>query len=120
SISTEIEEYKEKAEELGLEGQVKEKVEKELNRLSRLPESSAEVGIIRTYIEWILELPWNKETVDTLDIKNARKILDKDHYALEKVKERILEYLAILQLSNSMKGPILCLVGPPGVGKTSI
>jgi ATP-dependent Lon protease len=120
SIASEIEEYRKNMEELDLEGEVKEKVEKELNRLLKLPAGSAEVGVIRTYIEWILDLPWNKETEDSLDIKRARDILEEDHYALEKVKERVLEYLSILQLSKTMKGPILCLVGPPGVGKTSI
>lgn len=120
SITSEIEEYRAKMEELELEGEVREKVEKEINRLIKLPAGSAEVGVIRTYIEWILDLPWNKETEDSLDIKEARKILEEDHYALEKVKERVLEYLSVLQLSQSMKGPILCLVGPPGVGKTSI
>lgn len=120
SLSAEIETYRKKVEELGLEGEVKEKVEKELNRLSKLPSSAAEVGVIRSYIEWILDLPWNKETEDTIEISHARKILDEDHYSLEKVKERILEYLSVLKLSESMKGPILCLVGPPGVGKTSI
>ncbi|HHT51231.1 MAG TPA: endopeptidase La [Eubacteriaceae bacterium] len=120
SITSEIEEYREKMNELELEGEVKEKVEKELNRLLKLPAGSAEVGVIRTYIEWILDLPWNKESEDSLDIKKAKEILEEDHYALEKVKERVLEYLAVLQLSKSMKGPILCLVGPPGVGKTSI
>ncbi len=120
SITSEIEEYRAKMEELELEGEVREKVEKEINRLIKLPAGSAEVGVIRTYIEWILDLPWNKETEDSLDIKEAREILEEDHYALEKVKERVLEYLSVLQLSQSMKGPILCLVGPPGVGKTSI
>lgn len=120
SLSAEIEGYRKRVEELGLKGEVKEKVEKELNRLSKLPPSAAEVGVIRTYIEWILDLPWNKETEDAIDISHARTILDEDHYSLEKVKERILEYLSVLKLSDSMKGPILCLVGPPGVGKTSI
>lgn len=120
STRAEIERYKKKMDELELTGEVREKVERELSRLAKLPTASAEVGVINTYIEWILDLPWNKETEDQLDIKNARKILDEDHYALEKVKERVLEYLSTLKLSKSMKGPILCLVGPPGVGKTSI
>lgn len=120
SLTSEIEGYREQMEQLEIEGEVQEKLEKEFNRLSKLSPGAAEVGLIRTYIEWVLDLPWNIETEDNLDIKNARKILDEDHYALEKVKERILEYLAVLKLSKSMKGPILCLVGPPGVGKTSI
>lgn len=93
---------------------------KELDRYERIPQSSAESSVIRTYIEWILALPWNEETEDNLEINNAEKILDEDHYGLEKVKERVLEYLAVQQLTNSLKGPILCLVGPPGVGKTSL
>ena len=79
-----------------------------------------EVGMSRTYIEWILDLPWGKQTTDNLDLKRARKVLAQDHYGLEKVKERIVEYLAVLKLKQDMRGPILCFVGPPGVGKTSI
>ena len=82
--------------------------------------SSPDVGVTKNYLDWIFDLPWNTETEDNLDIKNARKVLDEDHFGLKKVKERVLEYLAIRKLSNNMKGPILCLVGPPGVGKTSI
>ena len=92
----------------------------EADRLMKLSPGSAETGVIRGYLDWILELPWNKETEDNLDLRFARKVLEEDHYGLEKVKERILEYLAIRQLATCMKGPILCLVGPPGVGKTSI
>ncbi|RBP37608.1 ATP-dependent proteinase. Serine peptidase. MEROPS family S16 [Garciella nitratireducens DSM 15102] len=120
SMASEIEDYRKQMEKLELEGEVKEKLEREFNRLAKLSPGSVEIGLTRTYIEWVLDLPWNIETEDNLDIKNARKILDEDHYALQKVKERILEYLAVLKLSQSMKGPILCLVGPPGVGKTSI
>lgn len=120
SLASEIEGYRKKMEELEIEGEVKEKLEREFHRLSKLSPGAAEVGWIRTYIERVLDLPWNIETEDNLDIKNARKILDEDHYALENVKERILEYLAVLKLSKSMKGSILCFVGPPGVGKTSI
>lgn len=116
----EVDEYRQKLEKLKLPKEIKEKVEKEIDRLLRLSQSSAESGVIRNYIDWVLNLPWNKETKDILDIKKSAAILDEDHYGLEKVKERILEYLAIRQLSKSMKGPILCLVGPPGVGKTSI
>jgi ATP-dependent Lon protease len=116
----EIEQYMEKLNKLEVPDEVKEKVEKELDRLSKMSQGSPEVGVTRTYLDWIFDLPWNTMTEDNLDIKNARKVLDEDHYGLKKVKERVLEYMAIRQLSNNMKGPILCLVGPPGVGKTSI
>ncbi len=116
----EIEAYKEKLEKLTLPEEVVAKVEKELDRLSKLSQGSPEVGVIRNYLDWVFDLPWNTETEDNLDIKHARTVLDEDHYGLKKVKERVLEYLAIRQLSQNMKGPILCLVGPPGVGKTSI
>ncbi len=116
----EIEQYREKLSKLEVPEEVKDKVEKELDRLSKMSPGSPEVGVTRTYLDWIFDLPWNIATVDNLDIKNARKVLDEDHYGLKKVKERVLEYLAIRQLSQNMKGPILCLVGPPGVGKTSI
>ncbi len=99
---------------------MKEKIEKEIDRLSKMSPSSAESNVIRTYVNTILELPWNKQTKDTLDLTKARKILDEDHHGLKTVKERVLEYLAIRELTQSMKGPIICLVGPPGVGKTSI
>jgi len=116
----EIEQYREKLSKLDVPDEVKDKVEKELDRLSNMSAGSPEVGVTRTYLDWIFDLPWNTMTEDNLDIKNARKILDEDHYGLKKVKERVLEYMAIRQLSQNMKGPILCLVGPPGVGKTSI
>ncbi|HYF84495.1 MAG TPA: endopeptidase La [Clostridia bacterium] len=116
----EIDLYREKLSKLEVPEEVKDKVEKELDRLSKMSPGSPEVGVTRTYLDWIFDMPWNIATVDNLDIKNARKVLDEDHYGLKKVKERVLEYLAIRQLSNNMKGPILCLVGPPGVGKTSI
>ncbi len=115
-----IEQYEEKLSKLTVPDEVKKKVEKELDRLSKMSQGSPEVGVTRTYLDWIFDLPWNTLTEDNLDIKNARKILDEDHYGLKKVKERVLEYMAIRQLSNNMKGPILCLIGPPGVGKTSI
>jgi ATP-dependent Lon protease len=95
-------------------------VEKEIKRLSKMQSSSAEGSVIRTYVETILALPWNKSSKANIDIPLAEKILNEDHYGLEKVKDRVLEYLAVIQLSNALKGPILCLVGPPGVGKTSI
>lgn len=115
-----IEDYREKLELLELDDEIREKVEKEISRLTKVPSGTSESGVIQTYIEWILDLPWNTETDEDLDIKKARDVLDEDHYSLEKVKERVLEYLAVAKLSNSLKGPILCLVGPPGVGKTSI
>lgn len=120
SISQEVDEYKEKIEELDMPEEVKEKALKEAERLLKVSPSSAETGVIRTYLDWIVELPWGKESEDRLNIKKSREILDEDHYGLKDVKERILEYLAIRKLADSMKGPILCLVGPPGVGKTSI
>lgn len=119
-IAEEIEEYERKIEEAGLPDEAYEKTMKELDRLTNMPPTSPEGSIIRTYLDWILELPWNIETDDNLDLKKAAKILDEDHYGLEKVKERILEYLAVHKLTQHMKGPILCFVGPPGVGKTSI
>src|SRR5690625_3284093 len=100
--------------------EAKEKVLKEADRLTKMSPHSPETGVIRTYLDWIIDLPWNKESETSIDIKKSRKILDEDHYGLEDVKERILEFIAIRKLTNSMKGPILCLVGPPGVGKTSI
>lgn len=116
----EIRNYKAKMEEMELPEEVVEKLNKELDKLARMSSSSAESGVIRNYVEWILDLPWDKETEDSIDIKKSRLILDQDHYGLKDVKERILEYLAVRKLTNSLKGPILCLVGPPGVGKTSI
>jgi ATP-dependent Lon protease len=101
-----------------------EKVEKEaikqINRLEKMHPDSAEAGTIRTYVDWLVELPWSKSTKDNLDLKKAKKVLDEDHYDLERVKERILEYLGVRKLKSKMKGPILCFVGPPGVGKTSL
>ncbi len=116
----EIDQYREKIENIKMPEEVKEKALKEVDRLLKLSPSSAETGVIRTYLDWIVELPWDKETKDRVDIKKSREILDADHYGLEDVKERILEYLAVRKLAKGIKGPILCLVGPPGVGKTSI
>jgi ATP-dependent Lon protease len=116
----EVEELRGKLEELDAPEEVKEKIEKELQRLEKIPTTSAEGGVIRTYVEWLLDLPWNKETEDDLDLTQAEKILDEDHYGLEKTKERVLEYLAVQKMVKRLKGPILCLVGPPGVGKTSM
>lgn len=119
-VLSEVEEYRERIKKAGLTEEVEKKVMKEAERLLKLPPGSAETGVIRGYLDWILELPWNVETEDNLDLKFAKNVLEEDHYGLVKVKERILEYLAIRQLAKGMKGPILCLVGPPGVGKTSI
>ena len=119
-IESEIDDWLKKLKSLKMPKKTAEKVEKEIKRLSKIQPSSAEGGVIRTYIETILALPWNKSAKENMDLIQAEKILDEDHYGLEKVKDRILEYLAVIKLSKTLKGPILCLVGPPGVGKTSI
>lgn len=119
-ITAEVEEYERKIEEAGLPEEAYEKAMKELDRLSKMSPASPESSVIRTYLDWILDLPWNIETEDNLDLRRAAKILDEDHYGLDKVKERVIEYLAVHKLTQHMKGPILCFVGPPGVGKTSI
>jgi len=116
----EIEEYREKIKKLGLPKDAENKALKEVDRLSKMHPSSAESGVIRTYLDWIVELPWNNKTEENLNLSDAERILDEDHYGLDKVKERIVEYLAIRKLRNSLQGPIICLSGPPGVGKTSI
>ena len=118
--ATEVDEYKERIEAANLPEEVKAKALKEVDRLARMYSTSAESGVIRTYLDTILELPWNKKTEERLDISIAREILDRDHYGLEKVKERILEYLAVRKMKNGLHGPIICFAGPPGVGKTSI
>lgn len=112
--------YKEKIEKAKMPKEAKEKAFYELDRLKNSGSYSAEGGIIRTYLDWLIDLPWSKETKDNLDIIKAREILEKDHYGLRDVKDRIIEYLAVKNTSKTMKGPIICLVGPPGVGKTSI
>lgn len=119
-IQAEVELYKKKIDKAKLPREVKDKCLSELDRLEKMGMMSAESGVIRTYLDWVLDLPWNKETKDNLDIKNARAVLEAEHYGLKDVKERIIEYLAIRKLNKGMKGPILCLIGPPGVGKTSI
>lgn len=116
----EVEEYEDKINKIKMPKEVKEKAMKEVGRLLKLSPHSPETGVIRTYLDWLIDLPWDKETKDKIDIKKSRDILNEDHYGLVDVKERILEFIAIRKLTNSMKGPILCLVGPPGVGKTSI
>lgn len=117
---TEVEELRAKVKKMKLPKKIEEPVLKEISRLEGMPSMMAETAIVRTYLDWVLALPWKKETRDRLDLAEARKVLDTDHYGLDKVKERIIEYLAVKQLTNSLKGPILCLVGPPGTGKTSI
>ncbi len=112
--------YTKKLEKLPIPKDYKEKIQKEIDRLNTIPVGSSEAGVIQTYIETILDLPWAKEEKPDIDLKEAQKTLDEDHYGLKEVKERIIEYLSVLKLTNSLKGPIICLVGPPGVGKTSI
>lgn len=116
----EVSELRKRLEEAQLPEEAKKVAEKELERLAKIPPAAAEYTVSRTYVDWLIELPWNKHTEDNLDVSYARKVLDEDHYNLEKVKKRILEYLAVRQLKPDMKGPILCFVGPPGVGKTSL
>lgn len=116
----EIEELREKLKKFDAPQNIKEKIEKEIDRLEKMPATSAESAVIRTYIDWLFALPWTQRTEDNLDLAHAEKVLNEDHYGLEKVKERILEYLAVQNLVGKLKGPILCLVGPPGVGKTSL
>jgi ATP-dependent Lon protease len=135
--AAEVQELRKRLEEAGLPEEAEKQTRRELDRLARLPTAAAEYGVIRTYLDWLLSLPWSKENVDNLDLENARKVLDEDHYGLEDVKERILEYLAVRKLKLERKGDeaerppadvirqeregaILCFVGPPGVGKTSL
>ena len=115
-----ISELRDKIEAAGMPDEVKARALKEVERMSRIPSASPEVGVIRTYVDWLVSLPWNVTTEDRYDIKEAAKILDEDHYGLEKVKERILEYLAVRSLATTIRSPILALIGPPGVGKTSL
>ena len=123
---TYVDDLRKKVAETPMNDEAREKANKELDRLTRMAPGTPEIGISRTYVEWILDLPWGKYTTDNLDLKRARRILDEDHYAMEKVKERVIEYLAVRRMKEmttqdgALKGPILCFVGPPGVGKTSI
>jgi ATP-dependent Lon protease len=119
-VAVEMEDLRQKAEETPLSEQAKDRVLKEIDRLSRMQASSPEAVVSRTYIDTVLELPWGKSSEDTLDLAHAEQILEEDHFGMRKVKDRILEYLAVAQLRHDNKGPILCLVGPPGTGKTSI
>jgi ATP-dependent Lon protease len=116
----EINELRERIEQAGLPEEAQKSADRELSRLEKLPPVAAEYGVIRTYLEWLVDLPWSKATEDNLDIRHAREVLDEDHYDLEEVKDRILEYLAVRKLNPESPGPILCFVGPPGVGKTSL
>ena len=116
----ELAELRQQVEAKDLPEETRKAVDRELARLEKLPPAAAEYGVIRIYIDWILSLPWTETTQDDLDLDRARKVLDEDHYDLEKVKDRILEYLAVSKLKNDLSGPILCFVGPPGVGKTSL
>ncbi len=116
----EVSTLKDKIEEAGMPDSVKETALKELDRFEKIPASSAESAVIRNYIEWLISLPWTKATEDQINLKHSEEILNADHYGLDKVKERVLEYLSVQKLTQSLKGPILCLVGPPGVGKTSL
>ena len=120
SEATDVEDLRERMEKTPLNEEARQKCEREIERLARMAPGTPEVGVARTYIEWILDLPWGKTTPDNLDLKRARRVLAQNHYGLEKVKERIIEYLAVLRMKQDMRGPILCFVGPPGVGKTSI
>ena len=118
--AAEINELRTRFAEMDLPEVVQKAVDRELGRLEKLPSAAAEYGVIRTYVDWLASLPWNKTTNDNLDLEHARRVLDEDHFDLEKVKERILEHLAVSKLKNDLSGPILCFVGPPGVGKTSL
>ncbi|MDZ4179415.1 MAG: endopeptidase La [Coriobacteriia bacterium] len=119
-MQAEMDEYKDKIAAAGMPEQVAQKALKELGRLEKMPQAAAETAVIRTYLDWLVGLPWQVADDEKLDLAEAQAILDDDHYGLEKVKERVLEYLAVHKLTDHMRGPILCFVGPPGVGKTSI
>jgi len=116
----EINELKDAIEESGMPEEARKEAERELDRLANMPAAAAEYTVARTYLDWMISLPWKKGTQDNLDVKRAARILDEDHYDLERVKQRIVEYLAVRNIKEDMKGPILCFVGPPGVGKTSL
>jgi len=119
-IQEEIHVYQDKLRKIRVPDEVKEEIEKQISRLQQMHPESAETTVVRNYLDWMFMLPWNKSTTDTLNLTKAKTILDEDHYGLDKVKERILEYLGVRKLSKTAKGPILCFVGPPGVGKTSL
>ena len=119
-LQEEIRSFQEKLKKLKVTEEVRGEIEKNISRLSQMHPESAETTVVRNYLDWMFALPWSKSTIDNLDLKKAKAILDEDHYGLDKVKERIIEYLAVRKLSRRIKGPILCFVGPPGVGKTSL
>ncbi|HEY3175303.1 MAG TPA: endopeptidase La [Candidatus Polarisedimenticolia bacterium] len=119
-LAEEVQQLREKIAKAKMPPKVLEEVERQVGKLERMQPDGAETATVRNYLEWMVEIPWSKHTKDNLDIKKARKILDDDHFGLEKIKERILEYLSVRKLNKDMKGPILCFVGPPGVGKTSL
>jgi ATP-dependent Lon protease len=119
-IQEEIRGFQDKLKKMKVAQEVREELEKQISRLSQMHPESAETAVVRNYLDWMFALPWNKTTKDNLDLKSAKEILDEDHYGLDKVKERVLEYLGVRKLSKTIKGPILCFVGPPGVGKTSL
>jgi ATP-dependent Lon protease len=116
----EIEDYRKKIKRSRMSKEADKESLKQLKRLEQMHPDSAEASVVRTYLDWLVDMPWSKSTKDVIDIKSAKKVLDKDHFALDKVKDRILEYLSVRKLNSKMKGPILCFVGPPGVGKTSL
>lgn len=118
--ANEKQEYLDKIKSSGMPEEVAQKATKELNRMSKMSSTSPDAAVIRNYLDWLCDVPWSKETQDNKDLALARRILDEDHYGLEKIKDRIVEYLAVMQLTGKLNGPILCFVGPPGVGKTSI
>ncbi|NMC94831.1 MAG: endopeptidase La, partial [Syntrophorhabdus sp.] len=118
--SEDVEDLRKRIKKAKMPKDIEKETKKQLERLDMMHPDAVESTMLRTYIEWLIELPWNKSTKDRLDIKKAKRILDEDHYDLDKVKERILEFLSVMKLKGEMKGPILCFVGPPGVGKTSL
>lgn len=118
--ANERDEYEQKIKQSGMPAEVAAKAQKELSRLSKMAPTSPDASVIRNHLDWLVDVPWSKETADNTDLDEARRILDEDHYGMEKIKDRIVEYLAVMQLTGKLNGPILCFVGPPGVGKTSI
>ncbi len=116
----EIQEFRDKLDEIVMPDEVRDKAEKEIRRLERMHPDSAESSVVRTYLDWLTTLPWGISTTDNLDIRHVQRVLDEDHYGLDKIKERLLEYLSVKRIKPDMKGPILCFVGPPGTGKTSL
>ncbi len=119
-LAEEVEQFRDKARKAKMPAKVFEEVERQINKLERMHPDSAETATVRNYLDWMVNLPWSQQTKDALDLKKAQEILDADHYGLETIKERIVEYLAVRKLKKKMRGPILCFVGPPGVGKTSL